>query len=248
MQRYFITSTQLVGDIIIITGDDVHHIRTVMRNRVGDVFICCLMGFDYQVEVVEITSTSVTCHIIERFPSVGEPKIQVTIAQGLPKGEKIEWIFQKGTELGAAKFLPFSSERTVVKLDAKKAEKKQTRWKKIVKEAAEQAHRGRIPEVLLPVAWDKLMGEIPQYDIALIAYEKGGQALSEVLSSPPINSILLIIGPEGGFSEQEVLEATEQGASPITLGNRILRTETAAISLLTCVMYAKNELGGEQNE
>jgi 16S rRNA (uracil1498-N3)-methyltransferase len=248
MQRYFIVPSQIAGDIIIITGDDVHHIRTVMRNRVGDVIVCCMFGFDYRVEIAEITSSSIYCTMIERFPSLGEPKVQVTLAQGLPKGEKIEWILQKGTELGAAKFLPFSSTRTIVKIDAKKAEKKQDRWSKIVKEAAEQAHRGKIPKVLLPVGWKGVLGEISKYDLSLIAYEKEAQALTKVLGSTSANSILLIIGPEGGFSEQEVAEATEHGAIPITLGSRILRTETAAISLLTCVMYAKNELGGESDE
>jgi 16S rRNA (uracil1498-N3)-methyltransferase len=249
MQRYFIVPNQITGDIIIITGDDVHHIRTVMRNRPGDILICCMLGFDYRVEIVEITATTIYCQLIERSPSLGEPKVQVILAQGLPKGEKIEWILQKGTELGASSFLPFSSERTVVKLDARKAQKKQERWSKIVKEAAEQAHRGRIPKVLLPVNWKSLLAEISKYDRAFLAYEKGGHVLNKVLrASEPTSSILLIIGPEGGFSEQEVAEATEHGAIPITLGARILRTETAAISLLTCVMYAKNELGGESDE
>lgn len=244
MQRYFIARGQLVGECITIIGDDVHHIRTVMRNRIGDQFICCLEGIDYRVKITEITSTAVSCQIIEHTASLGEPKIMVTLAQGLPKGEKIEWILQKGTELGAARFLPFSSERTVVKLDGNKASKKQTRWSKIVKEAAEQAHRGNIPELVQPISWKALLAEIPHYDLALIAYEKGGEALGKVLASPA-KSILLIIGPEGGFSESEVLAASSTGAMPITLGNRILRTETAAISLLTCVMYAKQEMGGE---
>lgn len=244
MQRYFITPDQLIGDIIHITGEDVHHIRTVMRNQVGDTFICCLMGMDYLVKIEDISSKTITCHIIERNVSIGEPTIEVTVAQGLPKGEKLEWILQKGTELGAVSFLPFSSSRTIVKLDNTKANKKRDRWSRIVKEAAEQSHRGTIPIVFSPASWEALIAEIPKYDVALIAYEKGGQVLSEVSNLYEAASILMIIGPEGGFSEQEVQEATEQGAVPVTLGDRILRTETAAISLLTCIMFVHNELGG----
>jgi 16S rRNA (uracil1498-N3)-methyltransferase len=244
MQRYFITPDQLIGDIIHITGDDVHHIRTVMRGQVGDTFICCLMGMDYLVKIEEITAKTITCHILERTISIGEPTVQVTVAQGLPKGEKLEWILQKGTELGAVSFSPFSSSRTIVKLDQTKAKKKRDRWSKIVKEAAEQSHRGTIPTVSYPVSWKTLIEEIPKYDVAVIAYEKGGQVLSEVSHLYEAESILMIIGPEGGFSTEEVEEAIEKGAVPVTLGDRILRTETAAISLLTCIMFVHNELGG----
>jgi 16S rRNA (uracil1498-N3)-methyltransferase len=248
MQRYFITPDQLIGDVIHITGDDVHHIRTVMRSKLGDKVICCMMGMDYLVEIKEIASDSITCFILERSKSLGEPTVQVTLAQGLPKGEKLEWIFQKGTELGAASFLPFSSTRTVVKIDASKATKKHDRWSKIVKEASEQSHRGRIPTISLPINWKTLLTEIPKYDLAMIAYEKGGQVLSAIPSLSEAKSILMIIGPEGGFSESEVQDAVNKGAIPITLGNRILRTETAAISLLTCIMFVHNELGGDRYE
>lgn len=244
MQRYFIAPDQLIGDIIHITGDDVHHIRTVMRSQIGDTFICCLAGMDYLVEIQEISSKTITCHVLECNVSIGEPTVQVTLAQGLPKGEKLEWILQKGTELGAISFVPFSSSRSIVKLDNTKASKKRDRWSKIVKEAAEQSHRGTIPTVSYPTSWKSLIAEIPKYDLSLIAYEKGGQVLSEVSNLYEAGTILMIIGPEGGFSSQEVQEAAEKGAVPITLGDRILRTETAAISLLTCLMFVHNELGG----
>ncbi|MCH5583850.1 16S rRNA (uracil(1498)-N(3))-methyltransferase [Shimazuella sp. AN120528] len=246
MQRYFITPDQLIGDVIHITGDDVHHIRTVLRSQIGDTFICCMMGMDYLVEIESISSSAVNCHVIESSPSIGEPSVQVTLAQGLPKGEKFEWILQKGTELGATAFLPFSSSRTIVKLEGNKVPKKRDRWAKIVKEAAEQSHRGIIPSVELPLNWKALLSEIPNYDVAIIAYEKGGLALQTVPFIQESKSILMIIGPEGGFSEQEIGEAVEHGAKPITLGNRILRTETAAISLLSCLMFLQNELGGDQ--
>jgi 16S rRNA (uracil1498-N3)-methyltransferase len=245
MQRYFISKKQIASNRIELIGDDVHHVRNVMRNHPKDQFICCVDGMDYRVEVVEIKADTVECKILDRFPSQGEPALHVTVAQGLPKGDKLEWVLQKGTELGASGFLPFSSTRSVVKIEEKKAEKKQARWAKIAKEAAEQSHRGRIPDVALPMSWQALLAAIPHYDLAVIAYERGGQVLETIEQLYWAESILLIIGPEGGFDEQEVEEATAQGAIPITLGPRILRTETAAISLLTCVMFAHGELGGD---
>lgn len=245
MQRYFISPDQLIGDIIHITGDDIHHIRTVMRCQVGDRLICCTMGIDYLVSIEAVSASGVTCRVVESSPSIGEPSTQVTLAQGMPKGEKFEWILQKSTELGAAAFLPFSSSRTVVKLEGNKAEKKRGRWSKIIKEAAEQAHRGKIPDVCLPMKWKSLLEEIPNYDLAIIAYEKGGQTLQNLPELQANKSILMIVGPEGGFSQVEIDEAVQHGAKPVTLGNRILRTETAAISLLTCLMFMNNELGGD---
>jgi 16S rRNA (uracil1498-N3)-methyltransferase len=243
MQRYFISNEQIVDDHIYLIGDDVHHIRNVMRNHRGDQFICCVDGMDYYVEVTEITTDSVHSKIIDRCPSKGEPKIRVTVAQGLPKGDKWEWVLQKATELGASALIPFSSARSVVKIDAKKAAKKQTRWMKIAKEAAEQSHRGRIPDVSEPINWQALLAAIPRYDLAVIAYERGGQVFEQLEQLYEAKSLLLIIGPEGGFTDLEIDQATAQGAIPLTLGPRILRTETAAISLLTCVMFARGQLG-----
>ncbi|SFJ09285.1 16S rRNA (uracil(1498)-N(3))-methyltransferase [Thermoflavimicrobium dichotomicum] len=245
MQRYFVSPKQISGNQIQITGDDVHHIKTVMRNRIGDRFICCDgHGLDYFVEITEIHSQYIECRVLETAPSKGEPVSQITIAQSLPKGDKFETILQKGTEIGAARFLPFTSLRTIVKLDDKKGQKKLERWKRIVKEAAEQSHRGCIPEVFQPIHWKELLKEIEKAELALIAYEKGGEPLTHVTMSEA-QQILLIIGPEGGFSEQEIEEAKAAGALPITLGTRILRTETASLVALSCILFAKRELGGE---
>jgi 16S rRNA (uracil1498-N3)-methyltransferase len=164
----------------------------------------------------------------------------------LPKGDKLEWIVQKGTEIGAVSFLPFTSERTVVKIDARKAEKKLERWHRIAKEAAEQAHRGRIPDVSRPLSWKELLSKIEAAEVAWIAYERGGVPLAQAISETDARNILLIIGPEGGFSEKEIEEAKGSGAIPITLGSRILRTETAPLAALSCILFARHDLGGEQ--
>jgi 16S rRNA (uracil1498-N3)-methyltransferase len=246
VQRYFILPEQKDQERITITGQDVHHIKNVMRFRAGDQVICCDgRGLDYLVEITEITKEKVVCLIRETFPSRGEPRTKVTIAQSLPRGDKIDWILQKGTELGAYRFLPFLSERSLVKLDQGKAQKKQERWQKIVKEAAEQSHRGRVPEVELPIAWNELLQRISEAEISWIAYENGGESLKSAIQSAEVDEILLIIGPEGGFSEREIAEAKAHGAIPVSLGNRILRTETAPLMALSCILFAKEDLGGE---
>jgi 16S rRNA (uracil1498-N3)-methyltransferase len=245
MQRYFVSTQQITAESIQITGNDVHHLKNVMRARVGDQVICCDgQGTDYFVEIQQIHSQYILCRILQRLPSQGEPKTEIILAQSLPKGDKFEMILQKGTEIGAVSFLPFISKRTVVKLDQKKSAKKVERWQRIVKEAAEQAHRGRIPDLVAPRSWQELLTEIKNVDLALIAYEKGGQPLQRLLI-PSVSRILLIVGPEGGFTEQEIAEATAMGAHALTLGPRILRTETAPLVALSCLLFAKGELGGE---
>lgn len=243
MQRYFIDSKQIKGDLIVLTGELHHHIAKVLRSQVGERFLVCDgKGTDFLVEIIKITSDQVVGRIIETSHSKGEPVVQVTVAQSLPKGDKIEWILQKGTEIGAVSFLPFSSKRTIVKLDPKKEAKKFLRWQKIIAEAAEQAHRGQIPELLPLHSWKELLTRFADYEAVWIAYEKGGVGLATACSKTTAQNILLVIGPEGGFTEEEILEAEENGAKRISLGNRILRTETASLCALSCILFATGEM------
>lgn len=251
MQRYFVDRKQITNHSIIITNhDDIHHISKVMRFCTGTELICVDgLGNDYVAKITQITKNEVTCDIIKIHPSQGEPLTKIILAQSLPKGERWNWVLQKGTELGVTQFLPFISERTVVKIDEKKAEKKRDRWQRIVKEAAEQSARGIIPEVSSPRTWKDLLSVIKEQAHAWIAYENGGKPLNACLQ--PLEgkqAILLIVGPEGGFSATEIEEAVQAGATPITLGSRILRTETASLVALSCVLYSMNELGGESRE
>lgn len=247
MQRYFVDRDQIKENQIIIVGDDVHHIRNVMRFRKGANIVCVDgQGNDYLTEIVELAKEAVQCQIIKMMPSTGEAKLKIALAQALPKGDKWEWILQKGTELGVTTFYPFMSERTLVKIRPEKLAKKQIRWKRIVKEAAEQAHRGIIPEIYPPLHWDAFLSLLKKQSNAWIAYEKGGKPFRTCLEGQPDqSSALLIIGPEGGFSPVEIEEAKKAGAIPVTLGPRILRTETASIVGLSCLLYAHGELGGE---
>ncbi|SMO50488.1 16S rRNA (uracil(1498)-N(3))-methyltransferase [Melghirimyces algeriensis] len=246
MQRYFIDPNAIEPGRITVRGDDVHHIKNVLRMTVGDHILCCDgQGKDYYTELVSITDKEILCRILSTFPSKGEPRVRVTVASSLPKGDKLEWVLQKATELGADSFLPFMSSRSVVRLDGKKSAKKRVRWQRIVKEAAEQSHRGYVPQVGNVLTWKGLLEKFPSYDQVLFAYEREGSSLVEVLQKTRSQRLLVVVGPEGGFTESEVEEAVAQGAVPVQLGPRILRAETAPLALLSCILFSFGEMGGE---
>lgn len=253
MQRYFVEPEQFGVQDVMITGEDARHIGRVMRSKPGDKLIVSDgVSREVLVEIKTIESHEVTAEILDVLPSSGEPWLQVTVAQSLPKGDKMEVVIQKCTEIGASRFVPFLSARTVVQYDRKKEEKRLARWQKIAKEAAEQAHRSKIPGVDGPVKWNELLAAFKEYDLVCLCYEKeDGRALREVLKpmvaeldAEQTYNIAVVVGPEGGFSEEEVQEAEAAGAKSVGLGRRILRTETAAMAALTCIMYESGEMGG----
>lgn len=247
MQRYFIASEQFLDGVVEITGDDAHHLIKVLRTQPGDQFICSDgSSREVLVEAVDCSKERVTATIIEELQMNSEPSCEVWIAQSLPKGDKLETVIQKCTEIGAARFIPFTSERTVVQYDQKKEAKRQQRWQKIAKEAAEQSHRNRVPEIDKPRTWKQLLQLIPDLQLALICYEQEDSLTFKSLlqAYKPLGNILIIIGPEGGFSERELAEAEAAGCRSVSLGRRILRTETAAMVALTCILYESGEMGG----
>ncbi|MFD2369730.1 16S rRNA (uracil(1498)-N(3))-methyltransferase [Brevibacillus sp. GCM10020057] len=240
MQRYFALPDHFTEQEVTIVGDDVHHIVNVMRAREGEeIFVSDGAGRSAVARLVYLSAKEVRATVVEMLAEQRELPIRVTIGQGLPKGDKMEWILQKGTELGAYSFFPFSSERTIVKLDAKKEAKKLERWRKIVKEAAEQSHRSVLPQLLPPVSFREALEAGEQYTRRAIAYEKeGGASLHHVLSDMQADdSLLVLIGPEGGFSPEEVAQAEAKGFLSVSLGPRILRTETASQYVLSCASY-----------
>lgn len=253
MQRYFIPADQFHEQEVVIAGDDARHLQKVMRCRVGDKLIAC-NGIDREImaEIAEIGDGIVTASIIEELTMDNEPAVDIWIAQSLPKGDKLELVIQKCTEIGAARFIPFESMRTVVQYDGKKEQKRLDRWQRIAKEAAEQAHRNRIPAVDAPLRWKELLALIPQARQAWICYEQAeGRGLKQSLAAyveaegyHP-GPLLLIVGPEGGFDAKEIEEAVAAGAICVGLGRRILRTETAAMVGLTAILYEYGEVGGE---
>ena len=247
MQRYFVSEDAFQDRHIRLTGEEVHHIRNVMRFQPNDQIIVCKEdGMDYVCSISEINRKEIICEVVEKRPSKGEPKTKITVAQSLMRSNKLEWMIQKGTEIGAASFQPFRSERSLIKIDDQKERKKRERWQRIAKEAAEQSHRGKVPAVLPALSWDDFLSEMEKFPLVLIAYEKGGLPLNQVMTESQAGEILLVIGPEGGFTEAEVDEAKERGAVPVTLGNRILRAETAPLVALSCMLFARHDLGGEK--
>lgn len=240
MQRYFLEADAFSSDQVRFTGDELHHISRVMRYTAGDQVIACNgVGQAFLVEFTHVNKDEAIARIVEELAENRELPVEITLAQGLAKGEKMDMIVQKATEMGATRIIPFTSSRTIVKLNDKKESNRIVRWQKIAKEAAEQAHRSRIPEISEVISYKELLQIGGQFDAALIAYElENQQKLSEILDKLEVGSkILVVIGPEGGFSEEEVAQAVNSGIKSVTLGKRILRTETAGIAAIAILGY-----------
>ncbi|MFZ3576495.1 16S rRNA (uracil(1498)-N(3))-methyltransferase [Virgibacillus sp. DJP39] len=249
MQRYFVPEENWEEDRLIITGDDAHHVIRVMRGSVGDKIICNHpSGYAVLGELVTIDD-NVTVSIVKFLQETVELPIHVTIAQGLPKGDKLEYVLQKGTELGASRFIPFTADRSVVKWDQKKASKKMTRFAKITKEASEQSHRNRIPQISSVMSLKELIEDTKDYDVKIFAYEEEAKTDSFVSYASVISKlkskqkIIVCIGPEGGFSNNEVDLLKENNFLSVRIGPRILRTETASLYVLASISYQFEELG-----
>ncbi|WP_077327064.1 16S rRNA (uracil(1498)-N(3))-methyltransferase [Virgibacillus siamensis] len=249
MQRYFVPDENWQENTVMIQNDDAHHIQRVMRYRDGDRIICNHPDGNAAIcRIVSIYSTEVCLQIEEWLNESMEMPVDVTIAQGIPKGDKFEYVLQKGTELGASTFLPVQSERSVAVWNGKKFEKKLGRFQKIVKEASEQSHRNKIPEVM-PVHTTSEMAEYARaFDVKLFAFEEeakrtASQSLGTVLGRLEKGKrILVYIGPEGGISKEEAAMLKEYDFTPIRLGPRILRTETASLYVLSSISYHLEEL------
>lgn len=238
-----------MDDIVVIKQDDAHHITRVMRFNVNDKIICSHPeGSAAICQITNIYSTHVEAKIIELLERNVELPVSLTIAQGLPKGDKLDWILQKGTELGAGGFIPFQAERSVVRWNAQKFNKKKERFTKIIKEASEQSHRNKQPTLHPVMSLKELLTESQHYDVKLFPYEEeakrsSNQSISQVFSQ--LNQgerVLVCIGPEGGFSKEEVRLLEENEFQAVRIGPRILRTETAALYVLASLSYHLEEL------
>ncbi|MFZ7945453.1 16S rRNA (uracil(1498)-N(3))-methyltransferase [Neobacillus sp. 19] len=243
MQRYFVNK-HANDDRFFINNEDRHHIVKVMRMQMGDQIICVdPEGKQAICRLAEITDESVVADVVQWKDEVSELPISITIASGLPKGDKLEWIIQKGTELGAHQFLPFAASRSVVKWDEKKAAKKIERWQKIAKEAAEQSHRAFMPEIISPMSFKAMLAKSKDFDYKLAAFEEESRngetsVFSSVLKKMKKgHSLLLVFGPEGGLADEEVQLLRDHGFGLCGLGPRILPTETAPLYALAAISY-----------
>ncbi len=242
MHRFFVEEPGMGENRITITGGDVNHIKNVLRMSAGDQ-ICVINGQnnkEYYCEIIDIGADAVETKICEIREADQELPNQIVLFQGLPKSDKMELIIQKAVELGVYRIVPVSTDRTVVKLDAKKEANKRKRWMNISESAAKQSGRLCIPEVTSVVSFREALEMAKEMDVRLIPYElaDGMEKTREIMSSiQPGQSIAVFIGPEGGFESSEIEKAVEMGISPITLGKRILRTETAGLVTLAMLVY-----------
>ncbi len=242
MYRFYIEPSQKQGDIIEIMGEDVNHIRNVLRMKNGEKFMLCDgAGTDYLCELSGSKERNLVATVLEEKKSDTELPVRLVLFQGLPKKDKMELIIQKAVELGAAEIVPVMTKRTIVKTEGGKEEKKLTRWQAIAESAAKQSGRGVIPTVAKVHTWKEALASMKDLDYNVILYEnaEGMKPTAECLKDAgKKGSIGIFVGPEGGFTEEEVTQCKEQGAECLSLGKRILRTETAGLAMLSMLMLA----------
>ena len=240
MHRFFADADCIGEEIITIVGDDVKHISKVLRLRTGDeITVCDSCGWDYVCAIEDISSAQVEARILAKNPNKAESPLHITVYQGLPKSDKMDYIVQKCVELGVVNIVPVATARAVVKLHDE--EKKRTRWQKIAAEAAKQCGRGIIPTVGAVADFGEVIENIDPDALNILPYEnEDNRRLRDALVGYTGDKINIIIGPEGGFDPAEISAAEQKGIHIVTLGPRILRTETAPIAAVSAVMY---ELG-----
>jgi 16S rRNA (uracil1498-N3)-methyltransferase len=242
MYHFFVTPEQIGPKDILIQGNDVNHIRNVLRMEAGEQ-ITVSSGDntrEYRCEITKIEEDCITANIMWVEDSESELPSKICLFQGLPKGDKMELIIQKAVELGAAQIVPVATKRAVVKLDKKKEASKLKRWNAISESAAKQSKRMIVPEVSEVMTFSEALSYASSFDVKLIPYElaEGMEETKRIFSEiQPGQSVAIFIGPEGGFDEKEIAAATEAGLCPITLGRRILRTETAGMTVLSVLMF-----------
>ncbi len=245
MSHFFVTSAQIAGDTLTILGDDVNHMKNVLRMRSGEAFTAAdENGMFYRCEIDELDKVQVTAKILWKEEGSSELSSKIYLFQGLPKSDKMELIIQKAVELGAYEIVPVSTKRAIVKLDAKKEASKIKRWQAIAEGAAKQSGRMLVPQIHEVMTFGEALQMAKALDINVIPYEcaKGMDGTREIFGSiKPGMSVGIFIGPEGGFEESEVEKAKEIGVHPVTLGKRILRTETAGLTTLSILMYLLEE-------
>jgi 16S rRNA (uracil1498-N3)-methyltransferase len=242
-RRFFIDGAKIAGDRVKINGDLVTQIRCVLRLKNGDwVQLLDGRGTEYDAQIVSCSNGSIQARIVGKRECKTEPKLKLTVAISLPKADKVETVVQKCTELGMSKLIVFMSERSVPRPDEARIANRMDRWRRIAVEAAEQSGRALVPQIEGILDFGELISKIPQYGLPLLAWEGSDSLpLREIIKNyPTVDSSIVIIGPEGGFTECEAGLAKEAGAIPISLGKRILRCETAAVAVTAVLM---NEYG-----
>jgi 16S rRNA (uracil1498-N3)-methyltransferase len=243
--RFFVSTSDFEGDRVRLSREQAHQVRQVLRLRPGDrIVVLDGQGSEYEVTLTAVSQSEAAGQITNRRNAPGEPTAQLTLFQSLLAREKFEWVLQKATEVGVMQFVPVLTERSLVRTK-RIDEGKLDRWRQIVTEAAEQSHRGRIPKLDPTVTFGDAVSSLKDFDRCLIAAPSKAVTLGDALRDVGggVASIALMIGPEGGFTDEEVAMACAQGAVAVGLGPRILRTETAAVVVCALVLYELGEMG-----
>ena len=242
MYQFFVEPSQIQGTRVVITGNDVNHIKNVLRMQPGEEIAVSNGedGKEYRCGIEELNEDEIVCTLRFVKEDGVELPSRIYLFQGLPKADKMELIVQKAVELGVYEIIPVATKRAVVKLDEKKAKSKITRWQTISEAAAKQSKRRMVPEIHSVMSFKEAVNYAKEMPVKLIPYElaEGMEKTKELISNlKPGEDIAIFIGPEGGFEESEIQAALENGIEPITLGKRILRTETAGFTVLSWIMY-----------
>lgn len=243
MSRFLVDPQHISETQVELQEKETHHIKNVLRFKEGDVVVVFDgVGNEYRCQIESLEKKEALLSILEKIQSKQENSVQVSLAHSVTKGERFDWVVEKGTELGMQQIIPFNCERVNVKLNEENKIKKQQRWERITQAASKQSGRVTVPKVSPVLKFDQVIELFSKYDAVLLAYElENGTDLKNawhsLLKDKKIQTVLAIVGPEGGFSTQEVDAMVQAGAQSVSLGQNILRTETAAIAMVAMIQY-----------
>jgi 16S rRNA (uracil1498-N3)-methyltransferase len=245
MARFYVPQPRIEKGMLKVEGEEVKHIRKVLRLRAGDeIALFDGLGKEFEGMIVEEGLSSVIIKIQKVYSSKRDSPLEVTLAQSLLKGEKMDYLIQKATELGIQEIIPFLSSRSVPLLEKSGKLKRHHRWERIAVEASKQCGRSVVPKIESLQDYSEILRRTSPNTLLLILWEREGTRLKEILErSEERKKIFFVIGPEGGFSQKEVEEAKRAGFIPVTLGRRILRAETASLCLLSILQYEQGDIG-----
>ncbi len=239
MPKYFVEPDCIIDNYVYIKCDEAKHILNVMRTKVGEsIVVCDGLKNDYYCKVCDIQKENVRAEILEKHLNNSEPNVNITLFQCLPKSDKMEFVIQKCVEIGVNNIVPVLSERCVAKIDSKNENKKIERWQKISLSAAKQCGRGIVPKIENVISFNNAVNMAAKFENAIIPYENEIKTnIKSFINNAKIGSVGIFIGPEGGFSENEIKYALDNGVISVTLGKRILRTETAGMVTAAIILY-----------
>lgn len=245
MNRFFVNKSQIYQNKVKILGKDVKHIKDVLRLKYKDKIEIVSGNKTYLCEILEIKPDNIILLILDSFQGKNEPPVHIVLYQGIPKGDKMDFIIQKSTEIGVKEIYPVITNRTIVKIKGRKKEQKKIeRWRSISEEAAKQSKRDAIPIVNNVISYDEMVNILKGEENIIIPYEaEENNTLKETLKNTKNGKIHIIIGPEGGFEEEEIDTIRSIGGKSVTLGPRIFRTETAGLVVMSIALYELGDLG-----